>query len=231
MKNKVLLLNHLERKGFEEVYHYLVNYSNWRMENIFIANTPEWNEFRRLPVRYLPQAFRQKKKLNRLSIAAHESGHAVVMAASYCFVGKAVIDIKNHPDGAMGMVYPAGYKEPNGDHPPTVQESMPCTPIIKINILIDAAGFIGESLIGKTTGAYHEKFLVYCQCRHLDDQEGAAPLTNWILFVEWCKRIILNNENLFWRLTDDLLAHSEMTESIKKLLHSGIRKEPTVLFF
>ncbi|MER2513775.1 MAG: hypothetical protein ABTQ25_15370 [Nitrosomonas ureae] len=224
-------MNHLERKGFEEVYHYLVNYSNWKMENIFIANTPERNEFRRLPYRYLPPAFRQGKKLNRLAIAAHESGHAIAMTASYYVVGKAVIDIKDDPDGVVGRVSLEGYKEPNGDHPPIVQESMPCTPIIKMDILTDAAGFIGESLVGKMTGSYHEKFLVYCRCRYLDDQEGAAPLTNWIRFIEWCKRIILNNENLFWRITDDLLTNSKLTDPCKTLLHSCIKKEKTELFF
>lgn len=229
MKKSVLLLNHLERKGFEEVYHYLVNYSNWKMENIFIANTPEWNEFRRLPYRYLPPAFRQGKKLNRLAIAAHESGHAIAMAATYGAVDKAVIDLVDHPEGWLGFVAPR--QKDASDHQPIVQEGMPCKPAMKMDILIDAAGFVGQSLVGKMTGSYHEKFLVYCRCRYLDDQEGASPLTNWILFVEWCKRIILNNENLFWRFTDDILMNSEMTESIKALLYSSIKKEKTELFF
>lgn len=229
MKNKVLLLNHLERKGFEEVYRYLVNYSNWDMKNIFIAETPEWDKFRKLPYRYLPPAFRQGKKLNRLAIAAHESGHTIAMTATYGVVDKAVIDVKDHPEGWLGFVAPRRQKDAS-DRQPIVQ-GMLCTPIIKIDILTDAAGFVGESLVGKMTGSYHEKFLVYCRCRYLDDQEGAAPLTNWVHYVEWCKRIILKNKNLFWSITDDLLAHGEMTETAKILLHRTIKKQPTELFF
>lgn len=224
MKKKSLLLNNLERKYFEEIYQSLNNYPEWEMKNVFNEKTLEYKEFRIFPLK-----FYVRDKTTRLTISAHEAGHAIVMAATYGAVDKAVIDLVDHPEGWLGFVAPR--QKDASDHPPIVQEGMPCKPAMKMDILIDAAGFVGESLVGKMTGNYHEKFLVYCRCRYLDDQEGAAPLTNWVQYVEWCKRIILNNENLFWRITDDLLAHSEMTESIKKLLYSGIRKEPTVLFF
>lgn len=226
MKKTVPLLNSLERKYFEEIYQCLNNYYLWDMENIFNGNTPERDEFKTFPLR-----FYVRDKNTRLSIAAHEAGHAIVAAATYKLVDEVVIDAKDHPEGWLGWVHSSARGKKNDDPPINQTVGMPPKPIMIIDILIDAAGFVGESLIGKKTGANHEKFLVYCRCRHLDNLDGVEPLTNWIHYIEWCRKIILNNEKLFWKVIDDLLTNSSLTDPIKTLLNNTTEKEPIDLFF
>lgn len=151
MKNRVLLLNYQERKGFEETYQSLANCPEWQMENVFIHETIERKQFNRLPHFDLPPVFHLRKRPNRLTLAAHESGHAIVMEATHCrTVGKVSIDLVDHPEGFLGFVEPQGRNKEASDHPPAEQEGvMPCKPMMIIDILIDAAGFIGESFVGK----------------------------------------------------------------------------------
>ncbi len=229
MKKKVKLLNNLERKYFEEIYQCLKDYPLWDMENIFNGKTPERDEFKTFPLR-----FYVRDKNTRLSVAAHEAGHAIVAAATYKFIDEVVIDGKDHPEGWLGWVTSSprnARRDNDGDSPVKLNIGMPPKPIIIIDILIDAAGFVGESLIGKKTGANHEKFLIYCRCRHLDDLDGVVQLTNWTHYVEWCRKIILNNDKLFWKVIDDLLTNSSLTDTIKTLLNNTTEKEPIELFF
>lgn len=226
-----ILLNNREYKEFEDEFKWVTGHPNWRIENIFTYGT-----FETLNVMNKPgYIFTGKNKPSRRNIAAHEAGHAVVMAASHGVVGKAVIDVKDHPRGFLGFVKRASAQEENNESDYCLSEGqkfdMPCKPIIVMDLLIEAAGFVGESFTGKKVGSTHEKFLVYCKCKHLDKLNEAEPLTNWNHYIDWCRRIILNNEKLFWRITDDLLANSELTDSGKTLLHSRVKKEPTELFF
>ena len=226
MKKTVTLLNNLELKYFEEIYQCLRNFPEWEMENVFIEKTREHNECRVFPLK-----FYVRDKNTRLSVAAHEAGHAIAMIATHGSVDTAVIDVKNHPEGWLGFVAPANGRKDTSDHQPIRQDGMPCKPLVIIDILIESGGFVGESFVGKRAGSNHEKFMIYCRCRYLDERDEAEPLTNWTHYVDWCRKIILNNENLFWRIIDDLLANSEMTDPVKILLHDRVKKEPTELFF
>jgi hypothetical protein len=228
MKKTVILLNNRERKYFEDIYQWLSNYPEWNKENVFIEKTYEHNECEKLP-----QVFYTKDKTTRLSVAAHEAGHSIVIAATYGFVGEAIIDVEGHHKGWLGWVTSArGLDKDANDYQPIEQKiGMPCKTLVIRDILIKSGGFVGESLVGKNTGSNHEKFLVYCRCRHLDERDEMEPLTNWIHYVDWCRRIVLHNEDLFWRITDELLANSELTDSGKALLHNSINKEPAELFF
>ncbi|MBS0300376.1 MAG: hypothetical protein JSR32_10735 [Proteobacteria bacterium] len=222
----MMLLNNREVKVFEREYQWLSNLPFWRMENILICGTFESKQLDK----FARAVYTGRNKLNRLNIAAHETGHAIVMEATHLnCVGDAVIDVKYHPEGRLGWVTP--YREHKEASEPIEQEGMPCKPLVIIDILMTSGGFVGQSLTGKKTGSNHEKFLIYCRCRYIDDMAGMEPITAWNHFVPWCERIILNNEDLFWRITDDLLANSELTESCKIFLRSRIRKEPLELFF
>lgn len=225
------LLNNLECKAFEDEFQWVTAHNDWRIENIFTCGA-----FKMLNVMGNSRLiFTGKNKLSRLNIAAHEAGHAIVMAAAHGVVGEAVIDVKDHRGGVLGWVKRASAQEEKNESdyclPKGQKFDMPCKPIVIMDLLILSAGFIGESFVGKKTGSNHEKFLIYCRCRHLDDLNEVEPLTNWNHYVEWCKKILLKNEALFWRVIDDLLANSEMTESVKILLHNRVKKEPTELFF
>lgn len=225
MKKTVMLLNNLERKYFEEIYQCLNDDQQWKMKNVFNQGTAEYNECRVFPLK-----FYTRDKPTRLSVAAHEAGHALVLTATHGHIGRAIIDVKDHPKGWIGWVDHQVSKG-NKDYWSIKQEGMPIMPLIRIDTLIESGGFVGESFIGKMTGGNHEKFMVYCRCRFLDDRDGVEPLTNWNYYINWCRKIILNNENLFWRIIDDLLENSELTESVKILLHNGIKKEAPNLFF
>jgi len=225
MKKSEELLNNLERKYFEEIYQCLNDYPQWEMKNVFNEGTTEYNECRVFPLK-----FYARDKPTRLSVAAHEAGHAVVMEAINCPVGEVVIDIKDDPGGRVGWVMPQVY-EGSKDYWSIKKDGMPSKQVIQIDTLIESGGFVGESLIGKRTGGNHEKFMVYCRCRFLDDRDEVEPLTNWNQYINWTKKIILNNEKLFWRIIDDLLAHSNMTDPIKNLLRRRVKKESPNLFF
>ncbi|MBA3757173.1 MAG: hypothetical protein H0X02_13570 [Nitrosomonas sp.] len=228
MKKTVKLLNNREHKDFEVIYQLLSNFPGWKMENVFTSKTFEHNECEKCS-----RVFYTRDKLNRLSIAAHEADHAIVMAAAYGVVGEAIIDVEGHPEGWLGWVKSAfGQKKDESDYQPIEQDvGMPCKPAVIRAILIESCGFVGESFVGKKIGSNHEKFLIYCRCRHLDERDEVEPLTNWTHYVDWCRKIILNNENLFWRIIDDLLANSEMTDPVKILLHNRVKKESPNLFF
>lgn len=220
-------LSKRDGKDFENAYQWLSSFPGWKMKNLFIDETFEHNQCKK----YSRVFYTRDKKQNRLMVAAHEAGHAIVIEATYGSVNEAVIDVEDHPEDYLGWVKSGG-KHKGAKHQPVDQESkMPSKPEAIRNILIASAGFIGESLVGKKTGSNHERFLVYCGCRYLDDLAGAELLTNWNYYVNWCRNIILNNENLFWGITDDLLANSKLTESSKTFLHNRIKKEPTDLFF
>lgn len=229
MSKKMANLSSSERKAFEREYQWLSNFPLWKMENVFVKETFERNQCMKNLCRSF---YTSGAKLNRLDVAAHEAGHAIVMAATYGRVGEAAIDIEGHPEGLVGWVSPNHKHKDASDYQPIEQEAgMPCKPEIIRDILIHSAGFVGESLVGKKTGSNHEKFLIYCMCRHLDDLNAAKPLMNWAYYINWCRKIISNNEKLFWRVVDDLLATSKLSDSAKNLLHTSITKEPTELFF
>lgn len=222
----MILLNNREFKEFEIVYQSLKGYPDWRMENIFHSKSREYDEFKTCG-----RLFYVRIKQNRLMLASHESAHAVVFSATYRYVDSVNIDLKGHPEGLLGMVTPACERKDESCQLIQHESEIPCKPLVIMNLLVKAAGFIGESLVGRKTGSYHEKFHVYCQTRFLDDKDQVAPLTNWEFYVCWCKKIILNNENLFWRVVDDLLKNSQLTNEIKDLLHSKIKKESATKFF
>lgn len=227
MRKKMAHLSSSERKGFEIAYQYLKSFPGWEMENIFTEETPEYRELAEIS-----RVFYVRDKMNRLSLAAHEAGHAIVMAATYGAVGEAVIDVKEHPKGLLGWVIPVNWSDDaSAGQMIDQKEIMLCKPVVTRNILIKSAGFVGERLTGKKTGNNHEKFLAYCMCRHLDDQGVTEPLMNWDYYINWCRKVISNNEKLFWRVVDDLLATSKLSDSAKNLLHTSIKKEPTKLFF
>ncbi|MBK7353485.1 MAG: hypothetical protein IPI97_01770 [Nitrosomonas sp.] len=218
-----ILLSGYERKQFEYVYESLRMYPDWQMENIFVEDSSERKEFEKCN-----QLFYTRAKQIRLTVACHEAGHCVVLAACRVRVGSAKIDI-NSSDGTLGETLP-GFKSNNKQLTDDEQELLR-KPMIIIDILIKSGGFVGQSFVGARSGSNHEKFLVFCMCRCLDDEDGAQPLTNWSHYIEWCRRIIKTNENLFWRVTDDLLKHSELSNEIKTLLHNQIKKEPSYKFF
>lgn len=171
-------------------------------------------------------------KPNRLTIACHESGHAVVMAATYGSIGSAKIDLKNHPNGFLGMVTPVVYEpQDKGGQLIRQESSSLCAPAVIREILISSGGFCGESFCGKQEGSNHEKFLTYFRCRILDEAVKVPPLTNWNYFVNWAKQIILNNRTLFWEVVDDLLKNGELTNGIKNILHQKVKKESPHKFF
>lgn len=221
-------LNKRDSKDFENAYQWLNNFPGWKMENVFLKKTFEHNECEK----YSRVFYIRGRKQNRLIVASHEAGHAIVEAATYGYVKEAVIDVEDHLDGWLGWVKSGEKHKGANDCQQAEQESkMPCKPEIIRYVLIKSAGFVGESLVGEKTGSNHERFLIYCGCRYLDDLSGAEQLNNWSYYINWCRNIILNNENLFWRTTDDLLANSKLTESLKTLLHKRIKKEPADLFF
>lgn len=217
-----ILLNGRERQEFELVYHRLKIHPLWEMENIFHAHTVERSEFKKCN-----QLFYTREKQIRLTVAAHEAGHSVVMAACRCRVDSVKIDIHDS-NGTLGKATPATKpKQQLTD----VEKELLRKPMIAINILIKSGGFVGQSFVGAKSGSFHEKFLIFCQTRYLDDKTGSEPLTNWKHFIKWCRDIILNNEILFWRVVDDLLKNSQLTNEIKDLLHSKIKKESSTKFF
>lgn len=229
MRKTVTHLKNQELREFELFYQMFGSLPEWNMENLFVNESFE----RKQCMENLCRSFSTSGvKHNRLSIAAHEAGHAITMTATYGYVAEVAIDVVGDPDGLIGWVKPAHEHKGESDYKVIKQYvSMPCKPEIIRDILIDAAGFVAETFTGKKTGSNHEKFLVYCECRYLDDLVDAEPLTNWIHYINWRIRIILNNETLFWRLADDLLEHSALTDPIKILLHNRVKKEPTELFF
>ena len=217
-----ILLNKRECREFERVYQWLKIHPEWNMKNIFDSKT-----FERLEFEKCNRLFYTPQKQIRLHVAAHESGHSIVMASCRCRVDSVRIDI-NDSNGTLGKVTPAAKPK---QHLTDDEQELLRKPMIIIDILIKAGGFVGQSFMGNRTGAYHEKFLVYCMCRHLDDRDQVGPLTNWQHFIKWCRNIILNNEILFWRVVDDLLKNSQLTNEIKDLLHSKIKKESATKFF
>lgn len=225
MRKTVTHLNNRELKEFEIFYQTLGSLPEWDMKGLFVNESFERDQC----MNNLYRSFSTSRgKLTRLAVAAHEAGHAIAMAATYGHVGEAVIDITEHPDGVLGWVTNVSCNK----HKTIKQEvRMPSKPEIIRGILIDSAGFVAEAFAGRKTGSNHEKWLIYCGCRYLDDLVEAEPLTNWIHYINWCRKIILNNQTLFWRVTDDLLEHSKLTNEMKTILHANIRQEAADLFF
>ncbi len=223
----MLLLNNREFQRFETTYQNLQAHPEWKMENIFYKKSDEREEFKRCSRLF----YTRTSKLNRLNVATHEAGHAIVMAATHKRIAEAKIDVKDHPEGWIGFVAPEIKDKDASDSQSMEQkEEILYEPMVIIGLLVSAAGFVGESFCGKKVGSNHEKFLIYCRTRFLDDVIGAKPLTNWAYYIDWCRNIILNNENLFWRITDDLLKNSELSNEGKTLLHDQIKKEPSHKF-
>lgn len=225
-------LSNREYKSFETVYMGFRNHPFWRMENIFVDETREHYELCEQVAKVFSGLFRSCKT-NRLEVAAHEAGHAIVIAGTYGAIDEAVIDIKDHPDGWLGWVTPSSEhaRKEKIDNRPADETEMPSKPVIKRDILIKSGGFVGESFVGRKAGSYHEKPLVYFRCRYLDEVAGERSLVNWTRYVTWCEQIIRNNETLFWMVIDDLLANSKLSNTVKTELHDKIKKEPSELFF
>lgn len=219
----IFLLNNREYQQFENAYQNLQVHPEWKMENIFFAGLAEHEAFKGCSRLF----YTGTREQNRLNVATHEAGHAIVMAAVHARVAEAKIDIKNHPENWAGVVVPESRNKDASDYPQITEElkKIFLSGRIVIDILITSAGFVGESLSGKKVGANHEKFLIYCSTRFLDGVVGAEPLTNWLYYVNWCRNIILNNKNLFWRIANDLLKNSELSNEGKTLLHDQIKKE------
>ena len=91
----MLLLNNREYQQFETAYQNLRTHPEWKMENIFFESSAEHEAFKRCSRLF----YTRSSKPNRLNLAAHEAGHAVVMAAVHARVAEAKIDIENHPEG------------------------------------------------------------------------------------------------------------------------------------
>ena len=220
-----ILLNKRECREFERVYQWLKIHPEWNMKNIFHSKSREYDEFKTCG-----RLFYVRIKQNRLMLASHESAHAVVFAATYHQIAKAEIDLNDN--GVSGRVKTLSQPKNTRDCKWIDDESVILSkPAIALNALSSAAGFVGEAFVGRREGSNHEKFLVFCMTRFLDDLSGTQPLTNWEHYVRWCKEIILNNEHLFWRTTDELLKNSKLSNEFIELLHRAIKKESSLKFF
>lgn len=222
-----ILLNGLERREFEKVYQALKIHPLWHMENIFHQKTFERSEFEKCGQVF----YTRNPRPNRLSVATHEAAHALVLMATHQRVDSAEIDIENGGE-LLGIVRTGGEcKDLSGGQLTEHKAGIPSKPLIVMDILVQSAGFIGESLVGRKTGAYHEKFLVFCQSCYLDDKDGLEPMTSWKHYIAWAKQIIKINEILFWRTADELLKNSKLSNEFINLLHSAIKKESVHKFF
>lgn len=220
------LLSHRERREFEKVYQALKIHPLWHMENIFHQKTFERSEFEKCS-----NVFYSRIKQNRLMLAAHEAAHALVLIATHQHIASVEIDIKNGGE-LLGLVRTGGEcKDLSGGQLAEHEAGIPSKLLIVMDILVQSAGFIGESLCGRRMGSYHEKFLVYCQTRFLDELDQVELLQNWSNYIGWCKEIISNNANLFWRIANELLRNSKLSSEFMNLLHNQIVKESPNKFF
>jgi hypothetical protein len=233
MNSQAKLLTRRELAGFERIYqNVLKTQPGFHFQNLFTDGTYE--AFAVSDV--ISLAFKEKfprREQTRLTVAAHEAGHSVIMAATYCPVGSAEIDIPANDWGVAGRVKPlAGMDE---DEPPAVltEEEMPPKPLVAMSILVAAGGFVAESFVLKsdTRGSYHEKFLVYCQTRYLDEQEKTAGLYHWNHFIKWTLEIIQKNRSVFEEVIENLLRDSELSSAALARLHSNIKQENASLLF
>jgi len=111
--------------------------------------------------------------------------------------------------------------------------SMVSQPLAVMEVLANCSGYIGESFLRdrRINSDFHEKFLAYAQCRFLDDQEGAQPLTHWDLYMNAAREIIRKNDRLFWAVAGDLLANGVLSDPAKRRLNTQVIKPPVSLFF
>lgn len=228
MKMTVKHLNNRELKAFNRFYETLKEFPDFKFQNIFNSQTREYYSIKSLCSNLLHKEL-GRSKLIRLNVSIHEAGHAVAMAATHWKVGEAVLS--DDGKSLAGHVAPPGYTGEQS-YEPIETSLLPTKYEIHSKILIDAAGFVAEETFANfKSRAYHEKFLTFVQSRYLDELNGNDPLHHWNFFMNWCRSILINNEQLLHAISDELLEFNQLTKDSIDLLHRRVKREQPHLFF
>ncbi|GJL73142.1 MAG: hypothetical protein NMNS01_23410 [Nitrosomonas sp.] len=218
----------------EALYTVMKSYPGFYMPNVFTYGTREYYAVYEQMYREFARANRSKyRDRNSLSTAVHETGHAVVGAASRWEVYRATIIPSKNRAGHVSYT-PESENAPDIEERELIQDHKPMPDQLEIrrDLVITAAGFVAEhDYLGRYSTAYHEKLIVYFQTRYLDEQEQKPAMTNWHHFTDWTSRIIKENSKLFELTLADILANKDLSENGRQHLNKTARTQEVNLFF
>lgn len=217
-----------ELKAFEAMYHSLKSFPGFNMDNVFTHRTREHFAITKQVPTQLWRLFGCQS--SKLSLAAHEAGHAVVITASGTMVEEVIIkaDIK----GFSGYVKPYGALDSDEEYTLVETAPVPCKPLIYIDVLRAVSGFVAEGTFTNThPHQYHEKFSTFVQLRYLDELYESPQFYHWNYVMAWCENILKKNESAFHEIVADLLLHKTLSREFLNKLHQDIKREPADLFF
>lgn len=231
-------LTKTQQEMFELYYQDFAPNEPWALAGLFSGGNAAYKMATDIMPEVFNKIFKVKgKNTRRLDIAYHEAGHAVVIAACSGKISTAWIDSKNPNKrkslgNAAGAVESGNCQDDDDNETHDIVATIPL-PVAVLSIMSSCSGFVGERFLTdhRVHSAFHERFLVYCQTRYLDDQDGKAPLTNWEYYTRSAREIIWRNDDLLWHVADDLLENGILSEDAKARLHSRIIKPPAAFFF